>query len=428
MSQLVSSFGDALTVDAAAAMRSPCQRPRTADVAVIRLDIVEDLAALEAEWRVFETVADCTVFQTWAWLAKWQRHIGATEGTRPVVVTGRDAASALLFILPLAIERRGLVRRLTWLGGALCDYNGPMLGPDFTARVGGEFPTLWRRVLRAITERRDLRFDLIDLAKMTETVGAQRNPFFSLPVIANPSGAYVATLGQDWETFYAARRSGPTRKKERKQLKQLGEHGAIRFASAGGTPDADRILSVLMEQKSRSFARLGVANHLARDGHVAFYRDLVNDPEARFVHLSHLDVGDSVAASSIGLRFRDSYYLILSSYNDGPISRFGPGRADLHELIRFAIAEGFKRFDFTIGDEPYKRDWADIVVRPHDHLAGRTLLGHAVVGGTLAFREIKRTIKQTPVLWRAFSRLRSLKSALTGRARNQAASSEETAD
>ena len=425
MSQFVSSFSDALTADAMAPDRATGRS--TADLAAIQLDIVDDLTALEVEWRTFEATADCTVFQTWEWLAKWQRHVGTVEGTRPVIVTGRDPAGALLFIFPLAIERRGLVRRLTWLGGALCDYNGPVLAPQFAGRVGEDFPVLWQRILAAIRKRRELRFDLIDLPKMTETVGGQPNPFFLLPVIANPSGAYVATLGTDWDTYYAAKRSGPTRKKERKQLKQLGEHGAIRFASAGGTADAERVLAVLMEQKSRSFARLGVANHLARDGHADFYRDLVSDPEATFVHLSHLDVGDSVVASSIGLCFRDSYYLILSSYDDGPLSRLGPGRAHLHELIRFAIAAGLKRFDFTIGDEPYKRDWADIVVRPHDHLAGRTLLGHGVVGGMLAFRELKRTIKQTPILWRAFSRLRSLKSALTSRAGGAIPQSDDTA-
>lgn len=99
---------------------------------------------------------------------------------------------------------------------------------------------------------------------------------------------------------------------------------------------------------------------------------------------------------------------MLSSYDDGDIARFGPGRAHLHELLRHAIERGYHRFDFTIGDEPYKRDWSDIEVRLYDHLEAVTLRGAAVVAMTTAFRRTKRLIKQTPALWHAYSKLRHL--------------------
>ena len=39
----------------------------------IRIDIVQDLAAIEPDWRQFENRAAMTVFQTYDWLAAWQR-------------------------------------------------------------------------------------------------------------------------------------------------------------------------------------------------------------------------------------------------------------------------------------------------------------------------------------------------------------------
>jgi CelD/BcsL family acetyltransferase involved in cellulose biosynthesis len=395
-------------------------------VSGIEIAVVTDLASLEGEWRAFEAGADGTAFQTYAWLSKWQRHVGALNGTKPAIVVGRDAAGQLEFLLPLAVEPVGMARRLTWLGSALCDYNGPLLAADCGYRLGEDFPKLWRQILALLRATPELRFDYIDLAKMTETVGRQRNPFFALPLEANPSGAHVATLGSDWDSFYAERRSGATRKKERKQLKQLGEHGAIRFATVDPGEGAAQILDVLIQQKSRSFARLGVHNNFERAGYRNFFLDLVSDPSlAAMVHLSHLDVGELVAASGIGLRFGGSYYLILSSYDDGPISRFGPGRAHLHELIRFAMGEKLARFDFTIGDEAYKSDWADVVVRPHDHLAGATLRGHAIVAAIHGFRWMKRTIKQTPLLWNAYSRLRAWRGARSSASATSGADTEE---
>src|SRR5262249_55221244 len=143
-----------------------------------------------------------------------------------------------LFILQLAIERRGGTRRLTWLGSELCDYNAPLLAPDFARHVSSErFLPLWGSVLKLLQSQARFCFDLVDLQKMPETVGRQRNPFLDLQVQANPSGAYVANLGRDWEAFYAAKRSASTRKRERRQLKHLAEHGEVRFVDVQGRED-----------------------------------------------------------------------------------------------------------------------------------------------------------------------------------------------
>jgi CelD/BcsL family acetyltransferase involved in cellulose biosynthesis len=122
-----------------------------------------------------------------------------------------------------------------------------------------------------------------------------------------------------------------------------------------------------------------------------------------------------MAAANVGLRFRDCYSLILSSYQDGDVARFGPGRAHLHELLRQAIDRGFKRFDFTIGDEAYKRDWCDTELKLYDYLAGATVAGRLVVATTIALRRVKRFIKQTPVLWHVFSKARAFARSLGSR-------------
>lgn len=384
----------------------------------IILSVASDLREVEADWRAFEQRADGTVFQTFDWLAKWQQHIGAPARVVPAIVVGRDAGGAILFLLPLAVERGRGGRRMTWLGAALCDYNGPLLAPEFSQRVGaGQFPALWRAILGVLRGAR-FRFDFVDLPKMLENVGEQRNPFIDLEVHPNPSGAYVASLGEDWDAYYAAKRSGPTRKKERKQLKLLGEHGAVGFVDVVGREAIVASMETLIEQKMRSFARMGVKNNFARVGYREFYLDLTTDPATSdLVHVSRLDVGNTIAAASLGLRREGNYYLVLSSYEDGELARFGPGRAHLNELLRYAIGKRFKTFDFTIGDEPYKRDYADIVLRPFDHLAAATIRGQAVVAAMGIFRDTKRFIKQTPALWRAYSKLRALKGSLSGSAK-----------
>lgn len=402
---------------AAAAARSRSAERPGAGAAGVNLSLHGDLGAIEQEWRTFEPRTEGTVFQLFDWLAKWQRHVGSRQGTIPAILCGRDDAARLLFVLPLAIETRGPVRCLVWLGSELCDYNAPVLCERFAQQVdAGGFARLWRDIIGLLRTNPRYRFDLIDLQKMPETIGRQRNPFLDLPVLPNPSGAHIATLESDWERFYAAKRSASTRKRERGKLKQLAQHGAIRFVHVQDGADVARTVDTLIVQKEHSFARMGVENIFARPGYREFVLDVATDPGMReLVHVGRMDVGATMAATSLGLTFRGCYYLLFSSYADGDVARFGPGRAHLHELLRHAIERGFDRFDFTIGDEAYKREWSDIELRLYDHLAANTVRGWAVVTMIAAFRKTKRFIKQTPPLWRAFSKARAIAGRLSHR-------------
>jgi CelD/BcsL family acetyltransferase involved in cellulose biosynthesis len=384
---------------------------------VVRLELASDLYELESEWREFAARADCTVFQSFDWLAKWQRQVGALKGSRPAIVHGRNEAGRLLFVLPLAIELRGRLRSLTWLGSELCDYNAPLLARDLpSALTSDRFKILWQESLALLRADPRFCFDLVDLQKMPQVVGGHANPLLALGVSQHPSGAYIAELGQDWQSFYAATRSSATRKKERQQLRRLADHGEIRFIEARERQDRAFTLGVLIDQKSRAFARMGVGNMFARPGYQKFYQELVADPACNeLVHVSRLEVGAEVGAASLGLRFGDSYYLVLTSYHDGEPSRFGPGRAHLHELLRYAIAHGYRRLDFTVGDEAYKLDWSDVELRLWDHLAAVTPRGRAAATAIAGYRRTKRFIKQTPALWRAFHKARTLAARIVSR-------------
>src|SRR5262249_19915665 len=376
----------------------------------IALRVCDDPAEVEGGWGGLAQHPNPPVFKSFDCLAPWRRHMGPRQGTIPAVVLGYDRDGLTLFILPLATSARGPLRRLTWLGAELCDYNAPLLGRRFSDRMSaGRFTQAWHDVVELLGAAPQLPFDLVDLQERPETIGGQRNPLLDLEVFAHASGAYVADLGSDWDAFYAAKRSSATRKRERRQLKHLAEHGEIRFVE-GDIPDqAAAIMATLMSQKSRAFARMGVEDFLARPGYREFFLAAATEPGlSDVVHVSRLDVGAIAAATSFGLKFRNCYYLILSSYDDGELSRFGPGRAHLYELLRHAIACGFRHFDFTVGDEPYKRDWCDGELRLYDHLAAGSLRGAIVLAMTLAFRRTKRFIKQSQIWWPVFSEARAL--------------------
>jgi CelD/BcsL family acetyltransferase involved in cellulose biosynthesis len=383
--------------------------------ALLDLAVHETLAAVEGEWRAFECTADCTVFQTFEWLDAWQRHVGTRNDVRPAIVVGRASDGGVLFILPLATRPMPFGRELVFLGTELCDYNGPLLAAGFTAAVP-DVAALWRRIGAVLNDHPRLRYDVVHLEKMPASIGGQPNPLLALGVTDNPSGAYATALGETWDAFYAAKRSSSTRSRDRGKRKKLAEHGAVAFVEPQAADDVLATIDALVEQKSRSFARMGVSNIFARPGYLDFYRALFTDAKSHgLTHLSRLDCGAQPVAVNLGLTFRGTYYHLQASHTDGDASRFGPGAAHLHDLLRTAIERGFARYDFTIGDEPYKRDWCDAVIPLYDHYAAASARGALLCAPLAAKARLKRLIKQNPALWDAFRHIRSLAGRLMPR-------------
>jgi CelD/BcsL family acetyltransferase involved in cellulose biosynthesis len=419
---------DALGPLAAAAAR-PARAPAQAATDGIELTIHTNLAAAEADWRAVQNPDGCTVFQTYQWLSAWQRHVGARNGVMPCIVVGREAGR-LLFILPLAIQATGTGPELTFLGSDLCDYNTPVL-----AREGGErldapaFKALWKRIVAQLQANPLTRFDLVRLEKMPATVGARPNPMLALPVSLNPSGSYATPLAESWDAFYNAKRSSATRRRDRSKRKNLSEAGEVKLVTAADAAGALDALAVLVEQKTATFARHGIRNLFALPGYLDFYRDIAGNPQTRdLVHISRLQAGPQTAAANLGLVFGDRYYHVLASYTAGDLSRWGPGAAHLNDLLRYAIERGLKVFDFTIGDERYKRDWCSDVHPLYDHVAAASWRGVMVAVPAMALQKLKRTIKQTPALWAMAVKLRAIAASLRGQAKPAATASDAEDD
>ena len=93
-------FESELGLDLGSPLARAAKRPDRIPLDGIRLTVHRNLGAVEQAWRAFERQADCTVFQTFAWLSTWHSHIGLRKGVRPVIVTGTGADGRLLFLQP----------------------------------------------------------------------------------------------------------------------------------------------------------------------------------------------------------------------------------------------------------------------------------------------------------------------------------------
>lgn len=380
--------------------------PRSKLAHRVELSLYRSLDAVENSWREFELRSDCTAFQAFDWLASWFLHVGSLSQVHPIIVVGKLDGDDLVFIFPLAITS-GRIRYLTWLGSELCDYNAPLLSKEFPEFVGDRFQAVWDQTINLIREA-GVAFDAIHLVKMPGVVGKQPNPFLQLETRPNPSGAYAAELSESWEEFYTAKRSSGRRKADRNRMRGLAKFGEVRLITPEAPDEITAVLEKLFQQKSRSLARKGAGDMFSNPGYQSFFRHLAASAvDPSFLHVSRLDVGNIWAATNVGLVFRRTYYHVVCSYERRAIATFAPGSAHLRELMRFAIDRGCERFDFTIGDEPYKLEWADKKFQLHDHISSASFRGLPAVAALEGLRRLKRTVKHSRYLWQTYLWIRT---------------------
>jgi CelD/BcsL family acetyltransferase involved in cellulose biosynthesis len=82
------------------------------------------------------------------------------------------------------------------------------------------------------------------------------------------------------------------------------------------------------------------------------------------------------------------------------LAHTSPGDFLFFDNIQEACERGFEVYDFSVGDEPYKRLWCDIEVQHFEILAPLTFKGRALTHGLRQGARLKAFIKHSPTIWK----------------------------
>ena len=79
---------------------------------------------------------------------------------------------------------------------------------------------------------------------------------------------------------------------------------------------------------------------------------------------------------------------------------------------RHAIDRGLRKFDLSVGNERYKREWCDTELDLYDHTAIATVRGACAALPLMTVRRVKLWIKSNPAVWNAFRKARALAASM----------------
>jgi CelD/BcsL family acetyltransferase involved in cellulose biosynthesis len=322
---------------------------RASRVGGARFDVVMDQRPDEFARRWTRTPSQSTVFQSESFLWAWYATIARTVG-EPLLLSAIDRNSGeLAAMLPLVRRTAGRLRIVEFADHCVSDSNAPVLGPAAPASAADAL-AMWE----AAGELLDA--DVVRFTKMPPEIEGRINPLTLLPSarLAALTGNVLTTDG-NWHDYLASLR-GTLRKQLRKSWRIFSENEGATFRRIEDPDEAVSVLAELARQQGARLRAQGQSYRLDDPEFATFYRDLVAEGVADgSVVLTALMRHDEVVAALLGLARGSTYVMVRISAASGRWASCSPGRLVIVQTMQMLHAEGFRVFDFSVGEYPYKR-------------------------------------------------------------------------
>lgn len=358
---------------------------------------------LDDAWRGFANSCAASPFPP-----RWFDHTAdpGERDTRYVGVSSEDGEPLLL--VPLTVGRRFGVRVLEYAGQTWTDYNAPAIceaGLRAADRYGA------KRLLDGAVRASGLRPDVINFRRQPLAIGEAANPFARVGRrMPETDRAHMMHLGPVWSDVLSACLGAKSRSALRRKRARLSEEGVLVFREANGRGEARSMARTMIAWKRAQLKRAGALDPFADPSGLRSIEACLADGDAGRLFALLLD-GRPLAlmfcidgASSALGRTRILYQTAIDP--DGPIRR-SPGRILLADVLERSCEEGFRTFDFGVGDEAYKAEWTDISIDLTARIEASTPRGLPVAAALSATLRAKRFIKRRPRLFEGVKALRA---------------------
>lgn len=367
----------------------------------LTVSVLRDPAAIEPEWRAMAVRAGASVYQQFGWTAAWAGSMAREQAIEPVILAIR-VDGHLALILPLGVERAGVLRIARYPGGEHANIRMPLMEPDCAAALSD--PVALAEALRHALTTAPITVDLIDLDALPLQWNGADVPLAHHPD-AKPARLPLGRLelAVDLATTLGPERRGRKAKKHRSQVNALAPVGGYRFRRAESEAEAMALFAQFRAEKAAWFARMGIDDSFAEPGVHDFFHALIarrwQQGEA-LLDLYAVEFDGSVRAifggGEAGGRL-SGYFLSVS---DDAWRRITPGELLLHDLVAHACAAGLKAFDLGRGDDRYKWSWLQTAEPQVRLILPVTLRGRAGLAMIRIADRLEQTIRSNERLFR----------------------------
>lgn len=329
----------------------------------MRVTLHDSFDFLSPEYAGLFAHSRASVFQHPIWLDALYRELVPARQARPAVLAGRDERHGRLdVVLPLILRRKSGILLLESADLGVSDYSAPVVRDGLAAHAG-----LRAAIAQGLPDHDLLRIRPVrseSVQDWQDVLGGKARPlgFAAHATQLAPTHAEWRTEAMNGSFMrYLDRKNRRFFKLQGAALHLLSEAGEIRNG-----------IDALQRVRRGRFEGDLLQQDFVRD----FYAEIAGKgAEAGFARIYSLRLGEEAVAHVFGLTHEGRFHNLLIGCDYQRFGKYSPGLVVCDAIIAEWIAAGGKVFDFTIGDELYKRDFGTAPTPMHEILKPKTIRG-----------------------------------------------------
>ncbi|KQZ13329.1 acetyltransferase [Mesorhizobium sp. Root554] len=360
-------------------------------------------AASSETLAAYEQFCRSAVFapaQSGSWVRHWVGEVHPDSLIAMLNVDGRPVLA-----LALEVVRSGPFRVARFMGDRHANGNFAAADPEWLGRVSCQaVRSLFDEIARL---RPDI--DVLALQRLLPELDGRANPLSALPNFPSPNLSLAVDLDGGFDGLLDRASGKRKRKKHRSQTRKFETAGSFRRLRATTPTEVHSLLDAFFGMKEFRFRRMGIPNAFgSADVRVFFhalFTDALREQEPSFV-LHGLEVGGKLRAVTGSSLSGKRLICEFGAIAEDELAYASPGDFLFFENIKEACQQGFAVYDFSVGDEPYKRLWCDLETQHVDVLVPLTAKGRALSFVLHQNARAKAFVKNSPTIWKLTKMLR----------------------
>lgn len=135
----------------------------------------------------------------------------------------------------------------------------------------------------------------------------------------------------------------------------------------------NEIIDFFFKEKYIQLEKTKAWNYLNYEVYKKYIYDLIEFDNQNLC-FSCLKINDKIISSHIGYKYNNIYYYIFPAY-DQNFKKYSPGNILLSKLIDYYKTKKFNSFDFTIGNELYKKKLNNFIDKTYEYVFYKSFFG-----------------------------------------------------
>ncbi len=320
----------------------------------MRVQVIRDINHLPIkgkEWNELVSQSQTnTPFQTFEWFKSWWKIFGKQHQMFLLLFYEGENLTALA---PLMIKNNKQKKNLTFISDVNADYCDFIVGK-------GDKESLLKFILEYLLQNKN-QWDSIFLRNIPEcsdTTSLLKSFCFKNNLLFVEEAVHCPVLItrnlKDTEIIGSSRTL-------RRHLNYFDKNGGLDFKIFDSLDEAEASLDLFFEQHIRRWDFVNKSSLFCDNRYKEFYRELLQEAwQSGWLFFSCLQFNEHPIAFHYGMDHNSRVIWYKPSFNIDFRTR-SPGRILLKYLIEYCVENNKIEFDFTLGDETFKREYTNTV-------------------------------------------------------------------